>query len=486
MSNCNVTFWKDQNFEGHYKNYDGPTSKSDLNEVQWHGQSHDDMKDDIRSIQTSSETWVRVYSKANYSGRTALIGPNENKNMSDVRDDNNEDDMDKTIESFQLYDHKPNVNTTNIINNLKALYPGSDYNRLNNLYNSEYYAQDSQYRIYDPEMLVGADKISFTINMDHIQLEHDDHAVVTLSMDYRGDFVDRIQVVYTMADASQIPDWAIKIIDGAIDVADDAAKILADGAEIVITDGVGVVATVETNEVIDFTAKVLTFCVDHLNTVLSAVFTYQDDGGTMNFPAAVSHGIARCVLAYHQELFGKDSESQGFNESNFLAGLGASSWNYDKHNPSVGFSDDGFSYRAYYPDNSFFYANGGALSSVKIDAVTGVEKDDHLILQASFDPQGRMFSVVGSIDLFARSHSDGYTAPASGVLTFDENHRMILIDQAGTVTPVNYASLADAYADQMRKALDAVADDYNETVTDQQRTLVDASLRVLAAIDSAI
>jgi len=483
MSNCNVTFWKDKDFEGHYKNYDGPQTVSDLNEVQWHGESHDDMKDDIQSIQTSTETWVRVYSKANFSGRTALIGPNENKNMSDVMDDNNEDDMDKTIESFQLYDHKPNVNTSNIINNLKALYPGSDYNRLHNLYNSEYYAQDSQYRIYDPQMIVGSDKISFTINMDHIQVESDDHAVITFSMDYRGDFVDQIQVVYTMADASQIPDWLIKIIDGTIDLADDAAKALADGAEIVITDGVGVVATVETNEVIDFTAKVLTFCVDHLNTVLNAVFTYQDDGGTMNFPAAVSHGIARCVLAYHQELFGKESSSMSFDESSFLSAFGKSSWNTDKHNPSVSFTESDYDYRAYFPDNSFFYANGGALSSVKIDAVTGAEKDDHLILQAAFDPHGRLFSVVGSIDLFSRSHDDGYTAPASGVLTYNDNGQMILITQGGTVSNVSYASLADGFADQLRAALDDVTD---VTVTDQQRGLVDAALKVLSAIDSAI
>lgn len=488
MSNCTVTFWKDKNFEDHHKTYDGPQIVPDLNQVQWSGQSHDDMKDDIGSLKTGSQAWVRLYSKANYSGRTALVGPNTDINMENLYDDNNEGDMDDTIESFQLYDHKPSVNTTNIINNFKALYPGSNYNRLHNLYNSEFYAQDSQYRVYDP-VITGSDTIAFSINLDHIQFDSDDHAVITFSMNLRGDFVDSIKVEYTMADATQIPDWLIKIIDGAIDVADDAAKVLADGAEIVITDGVGVVATVEVNEVIDFTAKLLTFCVDHINTVLNAIFTYQDDGGTMNFSAITSHAIARAVLAYNQELFGKDDGTTlHFSESSFLNGLGKSGWNSSdpKHNPYVNFTHSDYNYRAYYPDNTFFYANGGALSSVKIDAVTSVQKDDHLILQATFDPQGRLFSVVGSIDLFSRKHDDNYTAPASGVLTYNENRQMVHIAQDGTVSNVNYNSLEDAYADKMRTALSSTANEFDFSVTDQQEKLVDASLSVLAAIEAAI
>jgi hypothetical protein len=487
MSTCNVTFWKDKDFKGNNKNYDGAQNVPDLNDVQWSGESHDDMKDDIGSIQTSTATWVRVYSKASYSGRTALIGPNSNVNMEDLRDDNNQDDMDDTIESFQLYDHKPSVNTSNIQQNLRKLYPGSTYSSLHNLWNSEFHAQDSEYRIYDPTIVLNSTSIDFLMNLDHVQAENDDHAVVTFSMDFYGNFTKSISVTYQMADASQIPGWAIKLIDGAIDVAADAAKIIADGAEIVITDGVGVVATVETNKLIDYTAKALTFCIDHLNTVLSAIFKYQDDGGATYFPAAVSQSIARLVYAYYQELYGNDSNTaMRFSESGFLGALGASNWATDKGNPYVNFGYASHTYRSYFPDNSFFYAHGGALSSVKIDAVTNNQKDDHLIMQASFSPTGELFSVVGCIDIFLIKNIDDYTAPATGVITRNSSGQMINIRQDGTVAVINYGSLEAAYSDLMTRALKDTASKYDISLSDQQSNLVGASLQVLSAMNAAI
>lgn len=489
MSACNITFWKDKDFKGRYKNYDGARSVSDLSNVHWHDHDNDNMKDDIGSIQTSSQTWVRVYSKANYQGRTTLIGPDSNVNMEDLVDDNGEKNMDDTIESFQLYDRKPTVNTTNIINNFLKLYPGSVHDRKDNVYNSEFYAQDSHYRIYDP--IIALDntngKADFTINLDHIQSEKDDHAVVTFSMDYHGNFAEQIKVVYTMADASQIPGWAIKLIDGAIDFAADAAKIIADGAEIVVTDGIGVVATVETNKLIDYTAKAITFCVDHLNTVLNAVFTYQDDGGTMYFPGVVSHSIARSVLAYYQELFGPDTNAvKKFNDVNFLNSIGIQNWDNSKHNPYVEFNRNSYPYRSYYPDNTFFYAKGGSLSSVKIDAITSNQKDDHLIMQMAFDPKGQLFSIVGSVDLFSRNHSDDYIAPASGLLTYNDQGQIIHVSQDKTVTVVNYNSLTDAFKDKMTMAMNDTASSFDITITNQQYGLVDAALSVVSATEAGM
>src|SRR5690606_14889765 len=136
-----------------YKNYDGPHSETDLSKVLWDGTTFDnDMKDDISWIDTSSSAWVRVYSKPNFQGRTALIGPDQHISMKALRDENDEDDMDDTIESFQIYDHKPDVDTSRIVSNLVALYPGSKRVRKNNRYATEWYAQDSQYRIYDPSI----------------------------------------------------------------------------------------------------------------------------------------------------------------------------------------------------------------------------------------------------------------------------------------------------------------------------------------------
>ena len=484
-----VTFYKDDKYTGKSRTFTGVQSVSDLSKVYWDASStHDDMKDDITSLKTSGQAWVRLYSKANYGGRTVLVNPSTSiSDLKNLQDDTSSGDMDDTIESFEIFDHKPDVNTTNITNNFVALYPGAVVGRKDNLYEIEFYAQDSQYRIYYPTLTLEDDILHVTLNLDHIQAEKDDHAVVTFSMDMHGGFVDSIQVTYQMADATQIPDWLIKLTDGVIDLASDAAKVIADGAEIVITDGVGVVATVEVNKVIDFTADALTFAVDHLNTVLSAVFTYQDDGGTTNFPAEVSHAIARLILAYYQELFGKDTNpAMTFSETAFLSALGRTGWDTSKHNPSAPFSQGGYSFRAYFPDNSFLYAHGGAISSVKIDAVTSDQKDDHLVLQAAYAPDGRLFSVAGAVDIFSRSQPDGYQSPASGLILYNSDGQMIQITQDGTVTPLSYASLEDAFVALLKAALDDAQSTWGISITAQQKTLVDAARSVLNAITAAI
>lgn len=489
MSNCNVTFWKDTDDSkgtGKYTNYDGPTSVSDLNQVQWQGGTGDDMKDDISWVDTASQAWVRIYSKANYLGRTLLIGPDSHVNLKTTLDEDGSDDMNDTVESFVIYDHKPDINTSAVVSNFTALYPGSTRGRMDNLYENEFYAQDSEYRVYDPTVYLQGDTVQFTLKLDHVQAESDDHAQVTFSMDLGGAFVDKIQVTYDMSDAAQVPDWVIKLVDKAIDVTADAAKVLADGAEIVVTDGVGVVATVETDKLIDYTAEALTFCVDHLNTVLKATFKWQDDGGTMNFPAVVSHGIARLVLAYYQELFGTDSNRKmGFDANGFLRAFGKSSWSSGKNNPYVDFSQSSHPYRAFYPDNSFLYAHGGAVSSVNVTAVTNDQKDDHLILQCTYAPDGSLFSVAGGIDIFLTRDVSNYQAPTSGVVAYNGSRQMVHILD-GTVTVIHYNSLVDAYRDLMTSALNGTASTFSLTLTDQQKALVDASVTVLNAITGAI
>ncbi|WP_298513299.1 hypothetical protein [uncultured Kordia sp.] len=486
MSNCTVTFYKDKDYSGKNRTFTEAQKVSDLNDVNWDDDSNrDDMKDDASSIETGSQAWIRVFSKENYQGRTVLIGPNSSYNLKDLKDDNNEDDMDDTIASFQLYDHEPAVNTTNITNNFIALYPNGVHTKKDDLYNSEVYAQDSSFRVYDPIIILDGSKVAFTINLDHIQGEQDDHATVTFAMDFNGNFTDQIQVTYEIQEATQVPDWLIKIIDGAIDVAADAAKLLADGAEIILTDGVGVVATVDTNKLIDYTAKAISFCVDHINTVLSAVFTLQDDGGTMYFPAMVSHSIARLVLAYYQELY-VENETLTFDGTKFLNSLGGSSWNNSKHNAYVEFSVNGYPYRSYYPDSSFYDNQFGMLSSVKIDAVTDNEKDDHLIMQSTYDLNGNLFSVVGSIDLFSRDHDDDYEAPTSGVLTYNDQGEMMHITKDGKITKVLCDSLEEAYEKKMIMALRYTAKKYDIELTQQQIGLVTASSSVLAATEAGI
>ena len=498
---CNVSFWKDTDDTtgtGRHKNYASPINVPDLNQVQWDGQTRDDMKDDISWIDLDATAWLIVYTEPNYQGRSILLEPGASYNMKTTYDDNGKNFNDD-IESFRLFDHPPSVNPINVINNFRALYPGSDSNTLHGFNCSEFYSQDSHYRVYDPNITFPSDDtVGFEIKLDHIQSEHDDHATLTFTMNLDGDFTESIQVTYDMADATQIPDWVINLIDDAIDDAADAACVIADGAEIVVTDGIGVIATIETDELIEKTAKALTFCIDHLNTVLGAIFKFQEDGGTTNFAAAVSHSIARMILAYYQELFGPDTNAAlRFDQNAFLNSFidddtwpaYDTSWQTDKHTPYFVFNDNlhrGFT--AYCPDTTFLYAKGGAVTSVKVDRMDIGGDDDHLVLQAAYDPNGNLFSVAGAIDIFQLAGlSDDYVAPASGVLTYNADGQMVHITpQDGTISVVNYSSLADAWHDKMSNALNDAVSQYGVKNGDLLREMVDASKFVLNAMTAAI
>src|SRR5690606_18998534 len=150
--------------------------------------------------------------------------------------------------------------------------------------------------------------------------------------------------------------------------------------------------------------------------------------------------------------------------------------------------ENGYSYRSYYPDNTFFYARGGALSSVKIDAITDNRMDDHLVMQAIFDPHGKLFAVAGCIDIFSVKNISNYTAPASGVFAYNADGKIIHVTQGGEhVTEVQgYTSLEEAYADELKNALRRTGTDYGINITNGQTSLVDASVKALAAMNAAI
>lgn len=501
---CSVTFWKDKDFSGRYKTYNNPASVTDTSDIHWTDHDNDDMKDDISSIQTDSNAWVLIFSSTNYGGRTALIGPDTDQDLDGLFDDGGSDNMNDTIQSFQIFDYEP-IDTSLLIDNFVNLYkPCGVYRNDDDKYYIHVYSQDSEYRVYYPEMTLTEESVAFSINLSHEQVEKDDQAVLTFSMDNLGNFVDSIQVQYTIQDATQVPDWMITLIDDAIEAGALGAIAIADGAEIVLTDGIGVVLTIKTDEFIEDIANVLTFCVDHLNAVLSTIFKLQDDGGTMNFAAVVSQCISRAVLAYYQTLFGEDQNTiYTMSSDAFLDSLQTNpdtynvsdSWDDSRNTPSVTFTSSMIDdvYRAYLPDASFFYAQGGSLLTSKIDYVDNLSKDDHLILQTVFDPKGNLFALIGSIDLYNGSSDDDYKAPTSGVLTYNEYGQMIHItkddDGADTVTVLSesdYTSLENAYFSMLRSSLWSTGTNYDITINAQQENLVNASLEVIAAMKDSI
>ncbi|OJJ19286.1 hypothetical protein BKI52_20960 [marine bacterium AO1-C] len=497
MSNCVVEFWENQNQEdGGYRKFENKSNYSDLSSYHWtiDGEQKSggryEMDDSISSLKTGSQAWLLIFSRTDYEGSSYLVGPNTTLNS---LKDLNGIDMNNNIESFQLFDYAP-VNTNTIITNLHDLYPVDNTDDQKSEHKSRFYAQDSEYCVYDPSITQSGDVVKFEMKVDHFNtMGGNDKATITFSMDTYGTFVDQISVDYDMSSgAYNVPPWAIKIADLAVDVIADELKVLLDGAELVVSDGALFELLPETNELIDMAAKAITFCIDHLNDVINFLYGLSDDGGTTNFSAIVSHGIARLILAYNEERFGASPGFVTFSDATFVNEIG-DNWHEDKHNPYLMFDNGGSSYRCYYPDNTSFYAKAGLLSSVKIDAIRDIHTDDHLVLHVVFDPNGQIFSIQGCIDIHSApdskdydSSTDTYESPSSGVICYDTNGNIVQIKGGSVYTLAGYGSLTEAYADKMQYALDNVAYVNHDNYSDALKNVVPASVFVLQGIDASV
>lgn len=488
--NCTLDVWENKNYgDGGHHQFTGPHNTAQLNNNYWDGykeSNKNEMDDCISSLKTGSQAWAKVFSGSNFTGAMQLILPSTN--ISDLSTIG----MDNTIGSIQLFDAYP-VDTDNVLSKFLALYPGSTGVNKTSGMCIEFYAQDAKYRIYYPTMVQSGNIVSFTIQLDHeISAGKDDHATVTFAMDTQGYFSDQIKISYDMNDtgAYQIPDWVIKIVDKGIDAAADEAMEICDGAEIVLTAGAGVELVIPTDIAIEVGAQLLTFGVDHINTVIEKLFGLSDDGGTMYFSAVPSHAIVRLIYAYMQELYGASSgQLVRFDGSAFLSYFGKS-WSDGKNNPYFNFTNGGKNYRSYYPDNSSGYSKMGLLSSVKIDAINDNDKDDHLVLVTTFDSRGKLFSVQGSIDIYGApdddDDEDDYIAPSTGTICYDKNGHVVSVTK-DSITPLsNYTTVEAAWKDQMQTALNNVGYVDHNNFSAALNNLVNAAYQVLMGTEAAI
>ena len=494
-ANCTADFWENSandngSHDGGHRKFTGPVSYSNLSQLHYDNESGltGEMDDSINSLATGSQAWLIVYSDNDYSGRSEMFGPN--RTVGDLGDWKND------IASFQLFDFEP-VDVNLVQSNFEALYPGSVKTNTSEGMSLNYYQQDASYTVYYPTISqdpLTTPNIGFTMNLEHHNaLGERDRAQVTFTMDPYGHFVDKIAVTYDMGSgAYQVPNWAIKIIDFGIDEAEEAAIEFFDGAEIVLTAGVGAELVIPTDILIMGAADVLTAVVDHLNNIISKLFGLSDDGGTMYFGSSVTHAIVRLLYAYNQERYGANSgDLVYFDQSAFQSAM-HSSWatTDEKNNPYLLFSQSGSNYRSYFPDNSAGYAKSGLVSSVKIDAINdGMDKDDHLILTATFDPKGNLFSVQGSIDICGApddGDTDDYVAPASGTFAYNKNGQVIQVTKDSATVLTGYSNVTDAYRHYMQEALDNVGHVTHSNFSASLKGLVDASVTVVGAIDAAV
>jgi len=307
-------------------------------------------------------------------------------------------------------------------------------------------------------------------------------------MDTNGNFVDSIGVDYTIAEATQVPKWLITITDEMIAQTAVAATVIMDGAIEAVSDGVATPVVSMANDLIKLTAQTLTFVVDHSNAILATAFLIQDDGGRTNFVGVVSHSMARAIYSYYQTLMGPDPDtSLTFDDNAFFEVLGLSSyWDTStlKHCPFREVAVNGSSLRIYKPETTNLYAHGGAVVSFKLDLEVEGQPDEHLILIMTVDSRGRLFSVVGNIDVYIY---DPYNAaPSSNVVTYDSNRNMIHVQPDGTTQIMTgFPNIAEAFKSAMTDAWNAYADHFMNDRTGVFLNLIQLATDVVDATDNA-
>jgi hypothetical protein len=486
LNPTNVTFYQGGNYDGRQQIFQGAQNVSNTKNKAWIGDTGDNMSDDISCLITGPQAWLMIYSEPNYGGRSVLIRPSSNVKLADLNVDGSS--MKNSIDSFQLYDRQP-IDMKAVVNNFVALYPGSETQTEGNYYRHYFAAQDSEYYVYDPLMELtksnGKDVVKFTLKVQHKQLEGDDYATVTFSMDYEGNFVETIKVHYDMADAAQVPDWMITLTtELAIPVAAAATKLIADAAITAISGGTAAAASPIVNKSIDLAAKALSFCVDHINFVLKAIFKLQDDGGSMYFAPIVGQSIPRLVNAYYKTILGAGSNKLSFSGNGFLGYCGKTSWINDnnRRNPYIKFTQRGYDYECCYPDATILYNSYGALCAAKIIAATNLQQDDYLVVQAGFDDKGNILLLEGSSNIYALKYPSGYSAPTTGVLVKAKDGAIWKCVKGTDPVKTSYTNLFTAFQTEMEADLNRSGLE----ISTQQYGMVDAASAVLHAMETAV
>ena len=488
--NCYATFYenssKDNNQPtGGTKTFDGPQNISDLSKYYWDGENttvFNEMDDAISSLQTGSQAWLTAWSQSNYQGASYTYPPNTPYTQP-------LDGLNNTIVSFQLFDQAP-VQIQDVYDNLAALYDAK-YEQKFAGGSLEFYTQDCNYRLYLPTMFQSARVMAFTLNIDYDRSGgFDDHAVVTFSIDTSGNFVQQIQITYDMsASAYQVPQWAIDFIDDGIEEAEETAIEFLDGAEIALTLGVGTELIIPTDILILAAGELLTIGVNHINAVISKLFGMTDGGGTAYFSSTVAHAIGRTIYAYFQTLYGKDSGTLVTLDNDKLAAFFNTTWQTDKNNDYVLFTNNSSQYRCYVPDTTSLYAKAGLMVSSKIDAIKDNGQDDHLVLFATFDPNGKLFSVQGAIDIYGapdNGDTSDYNAPNSGTIAYDKGGNIVQITNKTTVPLSGFTSLESAWQSCMQSALTNVSGENTSDFTAALNNVVNAGLQVLQGFEASV
>lgn len=428
---CWVTFYKDDGYDGKTASYDGPKSNDDLTNNHWDNDDTMDEDKKYSSLKTGPVSWLTCYSEPSGGGDAILFGPNSSIKDLDNYTMPGGDKWDKNIRSWQLAD-SPVMDKGAIVNNFRALFQDEHLYPVGDSGDFNFDIEDCEYGVDDPICTQDGQTMNFELNVRHYRGVQTDRAKATFSMNSQGELVGTFKVSYDMSSAVTVPDYVIDAADEAISDAEEGAKILVDASEEILTEGLGTEAVPITNKIIEYSAKAMTFTVDHINAILKAIYILEDDGGTAYFSSAVSHCIHKLMTAFIQVCMDQGTLSPmptvttkqkvTLNKSLIPGQLPGddSDWSsLDSHNDYCKFwwgYGENNNYRVWSPEISSGFLKTGMLCSCKIDSML-TTKDDHLILNVLFDSNGGIIAIQGSIS--DHNPPEDYTPPSSGVITYD-------------------------------------------------------------------
>lgn|GEM_PF-6668447 len=533
-----IELWDGEGFSGPVQTFDKPGSYPKLNI---------ELSEKCSSYKVSAGTWAILYEKANFKGLSMVVGSEseflEEPNLLSVPKNDHQGtpalNWNNNIGSLRVFNHEPsNIDLilTKFLNQYdEIIEEGHEIEWDDNYYYIKYMMQGCTFKMNYPKLgqrTISSDFMEFSLHFQHVLDLNDEEAVLHFSMNKEGDFVEKATVKYSNG-IFQLPDWFISMADFVIDQSaniiskaicklenkmypDKAAEEAEEIAGEVIEDTTDLGENIGerdddgddedsnmdyinklTDKIIQGAAKCLTFCIDHINQVISGMASYvkQKDGGSLYFSSVVSHALLRLSNAYLEVVSEttKDDSSNLRIDSNAIADDLGLSW----HNRRGEFVCNSEIYTVDIPDVTFGYNKISLFCSAKINDAENDE--NHVVLNMATDPFGELVYLHGAMYIHSFQY-DSENAPNSGMIIKHDDGYCYQVYRKGSYdntfqaleNPVQNSNgqpvsdLIEAFEICLQNSLQATSENYNHDFGNSIFNMPPAAAKVANAIMQSI
>lgn len=349
----------------------------------------------------------------------------------------------------------------------------------------------SNYRVYLPTGTFHKDgSMDVQVNLDHILGgSPDDHATITVSFDPNGKYCKGSpSVTTTWSGGTQIPDWVIDTTDGIVTVGGVATGLVVGvitgaaiegataglGTPVAVVLGIG--ADAVTTVILEGIGWGISASMSLFNYLSKTITDMSDDGGSIYFTEVIAHTLNRLSTTVLEYNGGEFVPTLRFDYSDFLDALGQSSWD-DKAGAAVKYKYSGDHFRTWKQDYSANYLNIGMLVSCKIDGIRDNNTDDHVILAASYDVYGQLYSAQATVRM------ENEPTVTTGSIMYN-NGQLVQVTSSSVVDASSYNGIIDAISGIMQNEMknNSNYDNYS----DQRKHLPHVTKLNLTSMASAI